>query len=224
MSKINQKPINNLNIDIDQSFVKDTNLIIEQVNKNITGRVCVTNYLHMARYIKRNFIKKKDGVYLETGTLFGGSISVLIQDPDPWTFIGVDIFNGYYARGKDPMSGKDVNINIVKNNIDNFNKYGHKVELIKGSSYDKNTVEAVKSKIKNIDLLFIDGHHSEKGVNGDYNSYKNMVTKDGFIIFDNYGDPTCWQGVKKAVDQINFDRDNFEKIGQYGFSFIVRKK
>ena len=75
-----------------------------------------------------------------------------------------------------------------------------------------------------IDLLFIDGDHSYKGVIRDYEAYKNFVKLSGFIVFDNYGALDVWQEVETAVSDIDFCSDGFQVIGQYGFSYIVRKK
>lgn len=52
-----------------------------------------------------------------------------------------------------------------------------------GMSADQ--VEAVKEYLgrKKVDMLVIDGDHSEKGVLEDYENYKGLVKKGGYIVF-----------------------------------------
>lgn len=213
---INTTNIVNENIDQD-------NALIKSINDSITGRVCVTNYLHNLLHLKRI---NNTRVYVETGVYFGGSMCLAIQDSTPCYHIGVDIFDGFYGGGKPDAITKDVcTINTTKQNIAMHNKHNHKVDLIKGSSYDENTVKEVKHKLKSqkIDMLMIDGDHSKTGVLRDYNSYKDLISPGGIIIFDNYGEPGTWPEVKPAVDSINLTDDNFKSIGQYGWSYIIKK-
>ena len=95
--------------------------------------------------------------------------------------------------------------------------------LVKGSSYLDETIEKVKKIINSIDLLFIDGDHSEHGVTQDFLKYKDFVTKNGIIVFDNYGQLIVHEGVKKGVDKINFSDYGFEVKGQLGYSLFVEK-
>lgn len=208
------------------------NKIIDKVNSSIDGRVCASFWLHTLLSLK-SFKGNNCKVYLEIGTLLGGSISSLLQldDSNITSYYGIDIFEGYYGKeikkGDWNKTSKDINgnnhLDFVKQNINKFNKVNAKCELIKGSSYDDNTVNKFKSKNVKVDILFIDGDHSEKGVTLDYHKYKEYVNNDGFILFDNYGDPNRWQGVKKGVDKIDFSTDGFSIVGQYGYSLLVHK-
>ena len=104
--------------------------------------------------------------------------------------------------------------------INKFNKKNNEIIFIKGSSYDDKTVEEFKTHIDNIDLLFIDGDHSEKGVTLDFLKYNSFLNKEGYIVFDNYDDPS-WKGVKIGVDKLNLETFGFKKIGQIGL--IIQK-
>ena len=106
-------------------------------------------------------------------------------------------------------------LNHVINNLNKLNKYNKKFTLIKGSSYDDKTVNEFKKLNKKIDLFFIDGDHSEKGVTLDFMKYKDFMNENGYILFDNYGDPKYWTGVKKGLDKIDFKKLGFKIIGQY---------
>lgn len=57
----------------------------------------------------------------------------------------------------------------------------HRIEFIKGSSSEVSS--DLLGKIKKIDILFIDGNHSYRGVLSDYNLYHGKVRKGGLIIF-----------------------------------------
>ena len=102
----------------------------------------------------------------------------------------------------------------------NLNK--NKINLIQGSSYDDSTLKKFNELVNEIDLLFIDGDHSTEGVQKDFMKYNKFMNKNGIIIFDNYGDPN-WPGVKNGVDNINFEKYNFEIVGEFGHSLIVLK-
>ena len=52
-----------------------------------------------------------------------------------------------------------------------------------------------------IDILFIDGNHSESGVRGDIEAWLPHVKRGGFIIFHDYQD-SKWPSVKRAVDKL----------------------
>ena len=206
----------------DKKEVKDANELIGYVNKNITGRVCVTNYLYIL-YLLKKMMGEKCRVYAETGTLFGGSLIYLMQDKTECKFIGIDLFDGYYGKPLDPVTKIPVDVKTVLNNIDKLNKHGHNAYLVKGSSYGSKAIEAVKNLTKTIDLFFIDGDHSIRGVIMDFISYKDLITPGGYIVFDNYSSKT-WLEVKKAVDIIYFDKFGFIPKGEFGECFIVQKK
>jgi cephalosporin hydroxylase len=209
------------NININKSEVNRYNKIISSINSSIKGRVCVSDSLHLLLFLKEQY---KPSVYLETGSLFGGSICSLLGFKDTCEFYGVDPFDGYYGKGvNDPLKKIIPTIDIAYKNIEQNNIHNHKVELIKGSSYDIDVVKQVKEKIEKIDLFFIDGDHSKTGVLNDYNNYKDIIAEGGIIVFDNYGHPSAWTEVKPAVDSIKFQEDGFEVIGRYLHSFVVLK-
>lgn len=214
-----------------QNRNKNNNLL-KYINDKIDGRICLTDYLHYLLSLK-SYMGDKCKVYAETGTLWGGSIISLMNLHDNYTekFIGIDLFTGYYHK---PVKKDDFNkvsqdidnsnhLEFTKNNIQKLNKYKKKFTLIKGSSYSNETVEKVKNITNTIDLLFIDGDHSENGVTQDFLKYKDFITKNGIIVFDNYGQPNVWEGVKRGVDKINFSQYGFEVKGQLGYSLFVEK-
>lgn len=217
-----QNFVNTLSIHLQYNMIEEINTIISLIDSGMLGRACVSDYLHVL-YLLKKFMGKECKVYVELGTLFSGSICLLMQQKAPCTFVGIDLFDGYYGQELDIGTKLPVNLETAKKNINAYNVHKHEFNLIQGSSYESDTVMKFKNLNLNIDLLFIDGDHSYKGVTKDYEAYKRFVNPGGFIVFDNYGDPNVWKEVAVAISDIDFDNDGFEEIGQYGFSYIVRK-
>lgn len=199
--------------------------LFKSINRNMIGRICYSPHLPKLLLLKR---KAKCRVYLETGSLFGGSICYMMQDKQPCKFIGIDLFNGYYPNDSfgtptDPITSLPVNIQNAYININKFNIHNHPHKLIKGSSYSEEVLAQVREELHSelIDFLFIDGDHSFSGVIQDWESYNELVRANGFVVFDNYSTST-WLDVKKAVDSIDFT--GFEVIGVEDECFVVRKK
>ena len=214
------------------------NEIIQKCNDLIDGRVCVSFWLHYLLSLKK-YLGTECKTYVEIGTLWGGSIACLLMldNTDNISnvnthYIGIDLFEGYYGNNCKKNDWNKTSIDIddknhlehVYMNISKFNKKNNKITLIKGSSYDNDTLDKFKKLNKYIDLLFIDGDHSEKGVIADFMKYNIFIKKGGFILFDNYGQSTIWTDVKKGVDSINFDTFDFNIIGELGHSFLIQKK
>ena len=74
-----------------------------RIDSTITGRVCMTSYLH-GLYVIKQLMGENCKTYLEIGTLFGGSMAMLMQSEYPTYFIGIDIFS-YYGKHEDPNTG-----------------------------------------------------------------------------------------------------------------------
>ena len=198
------------------------NNVINHINSEIDGRVCVTDYLYYTMALFK-FLKDDIKVYAEIGTLWGGSAGIILQIANPDTeLFCIDLFNGYYNK---PTLANDWNkcsvsidgrnhLEFVKINLNKLNVNNNKINYLKGSSYDDKTVSTFKSYNKKIDFLFIDGDHSEKGVVNDFMAYKDFMNSNGIICFDNYGG-RAWPGVKKALDKINFVEYGFNMVDIY---------
>jgi predicted O-methyltransferase YrrM len=198
------------------------NELMNTVNTSIDGRVCVSDWLY---YIMSLFQLVKDDikVYAEIGTLWGGSAGMVLNlaNADTEVFC-IDLFNGYYNKQtveKDwnkcsiSINGKN-HLDFVKKNLHKLNANKNKINYLKGSSYDEKTVSAFGSYNKKIDFLFIDGDHSDTGVINDFLMYKNFLSSNGIICFDNYGG-TAWPGVKKGLDTLDFVEQGFNIIGEF---------
>ena len=122
----------------------------------------------------------------------------------------------YLKNGGD---GKIENMEKVANDnakIFNINNYEYKI--VKGNSQSKTTLDVVKEYFPNgIDLLFIDGDHSYKGIMEDFKNYFPLVNKGGYIVFDDYLPyklPNKERDAPKAINKIVFD--NKDKIVDIG--------
>ena len=76
---------------------------------------------------------------------------------------------------------------------------------------------------KKIDFLFIDGDHSYQGVIDDFMNYKDMISDDGVLVFDNYKDPN-WKDVETAVKDIIRDNNDYMIQNEFGHCCVISKK
>ncbi len=186
----------------------------------MTGCICNSPNLKRLKELKDEM--NNCDVYCETGTLYGGSMILQMMSEKPCHFIGIDLFTGYYGNSFDPHRKIDLtdHINIVKENIDKNNPHNHTYHLIAGDSTDYRIANSVKV---NIDYLFIDGDHSKHGVWGDFIAYKDKVSPEGLIVFDNYNDPS-WPEVKPMVDNICESYSEDFKIKEiFGHCLVLEK-
>ena len=143
-----------------------------------------------------------DVTYFEIGSYCGASVSLISSHDYPTKCFGLDI-------------GFPIDQSVVIKNVDMFKNKNSTFEYIKGSSYDESIVQTAYNKVDKIDLLFIDGDHSEQAVYKDFNNYSKLVTKNGYICFDDYLDAEYSPDVKVAVDNIvkSLDVNEYEVIG-----------
>ena len=105
-------------------------------------------------------------------------------------FVSIDTFRGFYPEllGEGNTDHED-GINTIEKVTENINKnnvHNHEFELIQGSSHDEKVINHIKDICPTVDLLFIDGDHTKKGVLQDWKDYSNLVSKGGLVIFDDY--------------------------------------
>lgn len=155
-------------------------------------------------------------LYFEIGVGFGGSLLNVLQDECPCDYIGLGDLRLYgKKRNRSHHKTKEELTKILAAN----NPHGHRVTLIEGDSHDESIRKLVFETIGNrgVDLLLIDGDHSEDGTILDYEWYGPLVGKNGIIIFDDYKSK-AWPEVTDAVDRLDFgDRGTLE----WNNTFIV---
>lgn len=159
-------------------------------------------------YDIRTLFGSKEINYLEIGSYVGSSACLIMSHPFATNVFCVDpciLEPNHY-------SGKMKQYETLLNNVSNNNN-GNNFKIIQDYSCNKSTLDIVKD-IK-IDILFIDGDHRYQGVIDDFNNYVNLVSEDGYIIFDDYLDFEYSPEVKTAVDKIVNDLDpcKFQILG-----------
>ena len=187
--------------------IDDAKKTVDYINSNMIGRVALnkehgaTHNLYIIKELMGDGCKK----VLDIGTLWGGSMITMMQSSYESYFVSIDFFNGYYKHltglSEDPVSGGTNTLGSVNANILKHNKHKHPYDLIEGSSHDADVIKKAYSLLENsVDLLFIDGDHTKKGVVQDWNDYSDMVTRGGVVIFDDYwyGDLANHAWVHKA--------------------------
>ena len=170
------------------------------------------NFHHVVLYIKDFIMKEQCKNYLEIGTHYGHSFSNMLQSKYKTKFLGIDIFKRW-GDGKINNMEQLANDNAKKFNVNNY-----EYKLIKANSHSENTINVVKKYFPNgIDLLFIDGDHSYKGVINDFKNYFPLVNKGGYIIFDDYLPYKIGNKEREAPKAINkIVKENKDKINNIG--------
>jgi predicted O-methyltransferase YrrM len=211
--------------------IKNTNESLELVRK-IAQQVPTFHHHYHILFDLANSFNKRNVVYCEIGAYCGASASLVLQRPNTIAF-SIDI--------GEPASQKDVEFYVSL-----FNCHNNYYKYIKGDSRNLQTKELLVLALKEIeqvnpshkiDILFIDGDHSYQAVIDDFNLYKDLIAKGGFIVFDDFNDSVHSPEVKKAVLDLMPYFDDFEIIGAFdnvlgaypqeleiGNCFVIRKK
>jgi predicted O-methyltransferase YrrM len=160
---------------------------------------------------KEEIIKKAENIY---GAMSKKELETLYDFANilPPNSVVVEI--GCYAGKSTAVLGGD---GIRKGNdmrdlfLRNMESVGARFQL----EYDFSHMVA-KRFDKPIDLLFIDGDHTEVMLTVDCDYWLPKVRQDGIVIFHDYN--SSWQGVKKVVDSLGLIT-----VGQSDSMIIKRK-
>lgn len=195
--------------------------IFSKNESTIEGRICHPSIILL--YILSNFIQIDN--YMEIGVHNGGSMSMIISNPNNNTtnIIGIDLFEDMYDPSKHLNKSKfntyqyfkrdNLSINKTRTNLNKLqNMYNNNsdISLIQGNSYFDSTEEKFLNVLQEnkLDLLFIDGDHTEQGVKNDYERFEKYVKNGGYIIFDDYHHDI----IKKYVDNLLDSNPNLKMI------------
>jgi predicted O-methyltransferase YrrM len=175
------------------------------ITQHISNNMLENTFHHHFHFLYdlRSSIDKEIINYVEIGTFCGASSCLMLNHPKQVNVIAIDI--GTFTPG---------GIDTIYQNVEKFKLNHNQFELIVGDSHSFETLNILKSKISEIDILFIDGDHSYSGTTQDFNNYKDLVVSGGYIVFDDYHDYQYSPEVKPAVDDIiNSLNGEFEIIG-----------
>lgn len=142
---------------------------------------------------------------------------------DNGTVYGIDLFQPHIENPLFLKESIDNPLQLAENNV---KKAGleHRITFIKGSA--SLLAKDFLNKIENIDILFIDGDHSYKGVIDDYNLYHPRVRKGGLIVFHDIFPKKCgWWGPRILIDILKWKRYEILEVDTPdGFGLAICRK
>tara|TARA_B100000401_G_C52800836_1_gene718484 strand:+ start:481 stop:1176 length:696 start_codon:yes stop_codon:yes gene_type:complete len=196
--------------------------LFDKVENEIEGRICHSSIILIKILCELKDIKN----YLEIGVHNGGSMGLMITNKNSTNLFGIDLFEDMYDINKHYNSEKynkyqyfkrdNLNIEKTKSNLNKIKslyKFNPNIVLMQGNSYFNETENIFKETIKSntLDLLFIDGDHTNEGVKNDFDRYSKYVKQDGYIIFDDYHH----EEIKKYCDQLLKNNKDYTLIGMF---------
>ena len=179
----------------------------KEISNNMEGS---TFHFHThILYDIRTSLGEEEKTYLEIGSYAGGSQSLISSHNYKTNCYTIDL-------------GEPISKDIVIRNDDKFKNVKNTFKYYQGNSQDINIVNQVKTDLKNVDILFIDGDHSRQGVLLDFKNYSDLVVNGGYIAFDDYLDFEHSPQVKGAVDEIvsGLNLNEYKIIGSIKYDLI----
>lgn len=193
-----------------ESSIKITQDSLDKLNNIISNMDNRTfhNHYHILYDLCSSF-EKKDLIYLEIGTFAGGSASLVSSHKSVVKVVSVDL-------------GHPIQKEIPINNVNKFKNSNCVYKYIEGDSTSDKIKNQVYELLDKIDILFIDGDHKYQSVSKDFENYKNLVSKNGYIIFDDYMDSEFSPDVFSAVNDIvkNLNPKEYQIIGSLTYDLL----
>lgn len=135
--------------------------------------------------------------FLEIGTRNGGTFFVLCRLAAPSaTVISLDLPGGRFGGGYTLFQ-----IPVIRH----MRKFNQRLHLLRANSHSPETRNRVARALdgKKLDLLFVDGDHTYRGVKQDFEMYSPFVGPGGIVAFHDIVEITMEGiGVKKFWDEI----------------------
>lgn len=198
---------------ITNNDIKKIVSLINKIEKKMVGRLAgdiedyILNY-YMHYYAALRLKSYAVPCHLEIGTLFGGSTIITLfalrEAKSVQKVISVDPLDGYYLANKksysnsiDIITGLPLDKETVEKNISLFGFNKNSFKILPFLSSDIRAQQKLKKY--SILSLFIDGDHSYKGIENDWNNYTPSVVEMGFILVDNYND-ISWPDVTEFIN------------------------
>ncbi len=202
---------NRLGLHLDETMLGYLAHRICLVEDRCDGRLAASIQNSVLRCLAAKSLKEDELNVLEIGTLFGVDIGILHDtcktDFETMHFTIIDPFDGYSSNnGVDPVTKLPLNRRTFEWNMEQLGI--ENVEVIQDFSYNEKELDSDEQ----FDLLIIDGDHSLFGVKTDFYKYSQLVKPGGYILFDDYGDPS-WPDVKQFVDEKVADLSNLAFVG-----------
>ncbi len=165
------------------------------------------------------YMQVLQGDVVEIGSWQGRSTSFLaraVENSKNGKFYAIDHFNGNVGKEKCyVVNNKDLS-DLKENFISNINKIGlsNSVNLL---DMPNEEAEVIIRDIK-IRFLFIDGDHTEEGVEKDIALFFPKLMAGSIVVFDDFSEG--FPGVIKAVDNL-INRQKFSRIMSYRKTLVL---
>jgi FkbM family methyltransferase len=164
---------------------------------------------------------------LEIGTLFGVGVAMIHENClglfNSMHFTVIDPLIGHIGRhdksSLDPLTKAPATREIFIHNMHRMNIPESDYTIIERLSTEDEALEQASERRYN--LLIIDADHSYFGVTHDFYNYRHLVKRGGYIVFDDYGNPS-WQGLTDFVDKEVIGMPGLEFVGTDVYSAVFR--
>ena len=168
-------------------------------DKMARSEVSFHNYVHIL-HVLRSLIDKPNATYVEIGVWKGGTSIFMSRHPLHTNVIGID---GFFF---------DHQLDEAKQFCQRLHGHGD-IHLMKSDS--RKAIPDLQKQLngREIDILFIDGDHSEFGTRKDFELYSPLVANGGFVVFDDFMDTSYSGGVREAI--MNLIRDGEISLEKY---------
>ena len=167
-------------------------IILKIRNPKLRGAFSITSHLTIKERVTLfKLVVPTKKIIAEIGSYIGAStccFGAAVKASGTGKIICIDTWNN------DHMS--EGNRDTWKEFQDNTSKYKNLIVPIRG--YSTYVIQNVLDVTTDLDVLFIDGDHSYKGVKADWEAYKSFLKNGSVVIFHDYG----WaEGVKRVVHE-----------------------
>jgi len=189
-----------------------------------TGRLAGNIETMLLRVLVARNVKEPNLEVLEIGTLFGVGVAMIHENCRGFFndvhITVIDPLSGYYGGDNlDTMTKIPVTREIFVHNMQRMNIPESDYTIIEKLSTEDDAIEQASKRCYNI--LIIDGDHSYSGVKHDFYNYRHLVKRGGYIIFDDYNNPS-WPDIKDFVDKEVVGMPELEFVGTYARTAVFR--
>ena len=133
-----------------------------------------------------------------------------VEELKPKRILEIGMERGGTLKIWETIAGPDsllIGIDVVFNHLSPNCNFGKNVNLILGSSHEKEIMDKVKALLGGelLDFLFIDGDHTKEGVTLDYADYSRLVRQGGIIAFHDIRDggiKEFWKNLGGAKEEM----------------------
>ena len=164
---------------------------------------------------------------LEIGTLFGIGVAMIHENCrglfSRLHLTVIDPLTGHIGRHDtsylDPLTKAPATRDTFIHNMQRMNIPKSDYTIIEKLSTEDEAIEQASKRRYNV--LIIDGDHSRFGVTHDFHNYRHLVKRGGYIIFDDYDNPS-WPGLTDFVDKEVASTPELEFVGTDVYAAVFR--